>query len=437
MATLSYGSKGSEVTNLQKLLNSNGYSLKVDGVFGDKTLSAVKDFQTKTGLVVDGIVGANTLATLDGSNIVDSEVTADEVNKLYNDLTGNKDGTTGETTESTTETTKEKVPGDTSRVEAAMDALKNNETLSQLIADLNKDTYTPLTAEQIKEQAEREYQSYYDTLRQSAQQKAETQDLALQQQKEGLAQTYDMQREKSAKQYRQAYSQADRETLARGMQRSSYAGQTLTNISLEAAEAQQELYNAQASAENQISTQQTLLAAQLADQLSQYDANEAADILTRMDELEAREYDRSTTAANNKNSLTLQIYSILNEQLKQQVEHEQWLAEFNESVRQFDKQFGMSGGGSGGGGGYSGGYSSGYSSGKKSYGSSSKKSSSSSSLYDDIMSASSSGSLKPGKLSDAQSTDIANRVGASLNTLKSALAKNVLDESSGSWKYNM
>lgn len=59
-----YGSQGSDVTELQKLLNQNGYSLAEDGVFGDKTQAAVKDYQKKNNLAVDGIVGANTWGAL-------------------------------------------------------------------------------------------------------------------------------------------------------------------------------------------------------------------------------------------------------------------------------------------------------------------------------------------------------------------------------------
>ena len=61
---LSYGSKGSDVTELQKLLNQNGYTLDVDGDFGTNTQVAVKDYQQKNGLDVDGIVGNNTWGAL-------------------------------------------------------------------------------------------------------------------------------------------------------------------------------------------------------------------------------------------------------------------------------------------------------------------------------------------------------------------------------------
>lgn len=61
---LALHSYGEDVNLLQTLLNQHGYKLKVDGIFGPKTLAAVKDFQKKNGLKVDGIVGPKTLAKL-------------------------------------------------------------------------------------------------------------------------------------------------------------------------------------------------------------------------------------------------------------------------------------------------------------------------------------------------------------------------------------
>lgn len=60
-----YGSTGEEVRKVQEKLKSWGYYKgNVDGIFGSKTLSAVKFFQRKNGLTVDGIVGDKTLAAL-------------------------------------------------------------------------------------------------------------------------------------------------------------------------------------------------------------------------------------------------------------------------------------------------------------------------------------------------------------------------------------
>ena len=64
---IGYGSQGSDVTELQRLLNTNGYGLKEDGIYGDLTLAAVKDYQTKNNLSVDGIVGDETWGALTGA----------------------------------------------------------------------------------------------------------------------------------------------------------------------------------------------------------------------------------------------------------------------------------------------------------------------------------------------------------------------------------
>ncbi|MEW5741635.1 MAG: D-alanyl-D-alanine carboxypeptidase family protein [Myxococcota bacterium] len=59
-----YGSRGLHVALLQKKLNERGARLAVDGIFGPKTLAAVKRFQQQRGLAVDGIVGPKTWGAL-------------------------------------------------------------------------------------------------------------------------------------------------------------------------------------------------------------------------------------------------------------------------------------------------------------------------------------------------------------------------------------
>lgn len=61
---LKKGSKGESVKWLQYSLNKYGYGLAIDGDFGVKTETAVKDFQKNHGLIVDGIAGKNTIAKL-------------------------------------------------------------------------------------------------------------------------------------------------------------------------------------------------------------------------------------------------------------------------------------------------------------------------------------------------------------------------------------
>ncbi|HEX2713317.1 MAG TPA: peptidoglycan-binding protein [Candidatus Acidoferrales bacterium] len=56
-----------EVKTLQILLNQDGSSLKVDGIFGRDTEGAVRRFQNEHGLVDDGIVGPLTWSVLLGA----------------------------------------------------------------------------------------------------------------------------------------------------------------------------------------------------------------------------------------------------------------------------------------------------------------------------------------------------------------------------------
>lgn len=227
------------------------------------------------------------------------------------------------------------------------------DALQKLLEQYNQtSSYVPKTADQIRQQAQGEYQSYYDQLRLAAQQAQVRNDLALQQQREGLQRTYDKQREASQKEYENAYSRADRQQLSRGMQRSSYTAQVLANLTKEGAEAQQELWDAQGAAEGNIDAQRTQLAAQLADQLSQYSASEAADVLARIKQLEDQEYDRVRENDQYKNSLSAQIYQFLYQGEQDKIAQEQWQKEFDENVRQWNAQYGSKGSGGGGGNNY-------------------------------------------------------------------------------------
>lgn len=63
--TLYYGQTGTRVKNLQRALYKAGvYKGSIDGVFGDLTLAAVKKYQSRAGLRVDGLVGTQTINAL-------------------------------------------------------------------------------------------------------------------------------------------------------------------------------------------------------------------------------------------------------------------------------------------------------------------------------------------------------------------------------------
>lgn len=65
LALSKYGSRGEEVKTIQTKLKRWGYySGNVDGIYGSQTLAAVKKFQQKNGLTVDGIAGKKTLEAM-------------------------------------------------------------------------------------------------------------------------------------------------------------------------------------------------------------------------------------------------------------------------------------------------------------------------------------------------------------------------------------
>ena len=60
--TLGKYDKGDPVEDWQDFLKAQGYKLKVDGYFGDDTVSATKKYQKKVGVAVDGMAGKDTWA---------------------------------------------------------------------------------------------------------------------------------------------------------------------------------------------------------------------------------------------------------------------------------------------------------------------------------------------------------------------------------------
>jgi N-acetylmuramoyl-L-alanine amidase len=77
-----FGSTGSEVKSIQKVLKNLGYYTgSVDGIYGSKTRKAVTSFQKDCGLTADGICGPKTLLYL-GLSDKSSSYSNEDVNLL-------------------------------------------------------------------------------------------------------------------------------------------------------------------------------------------------------------------------------------------------------------------------------------------------------------------------------------------------------------------
>ena len=69
--TLKQGAKGAEVKKIQQRLKELGYyTYGIDGDYGDRTVNAVKAFQTKNGLTADGVCGDSTLKKLNSDDAI-------------------------------------------------------------------------------------------------------------------------------------------------------------------------------------------------------------------------------------------------------------------------------------------------------------------------------------------------------------------------------
>lgn len=96
-AVLKKGSRGADVRTVQTRLKNWGYySGSVDGIYGNQTVNAVKLFQRRNGLAVDGIVGAKTASAigirLSGSSSSSGGISSSDLNLLARVIYGEARG---------------------------------------------------------------------------------------------------------------------------------------------------------------------------------------------------------------------------------------------------------------------------------------------------------------------------------------------------------
>ncbi len=91
------GSTGQEVRNIQTRLKNWGYyTYTVDGIYGSRTVTAVKSFQRKNGLTPDGIAGPATLSKIGLPTGSTSSSSSSNVNLLAMVINGEARGETYE-----------------------------------------------------------------------------------------------------------------------------------------------------------------------------------------------------------------------------------------------------------------------------------------------------------------------------------------------------
>ena len=87
------GSTGSEVTQIQTRLKKWGYYKgAIDGKYGEATQKAVKEFQRKNSLTVDGVAGSKTLSAMGISSSSTSSASNNDVYLLARAINGEARG---------------------------------------------------------------------------------------------------------------------------------------------------------------------------------------------------------------------------------------------------------------------------------------------------------------------------------------------------------
>ena len=183
-------------------------------------------------------------------------------------------------------------------------------TLDQLTESLYKDTYTPRTEDQLRQEAETRFQTQYNQQKQTAQQSYAAKDLAYEQQLKQLQDSLSTSQKALAMNTANSLASADRYMITRGMQRSSYGAANRANIQ---GQGQQSLLDLQKQYDTNaagIAGNRALLAQQLADTLAQYDIDYLNDVQAYMDEQKQLDYDRQVAAQQYANDLNMQLFQL-------------------------------------------------------------------------------------------------------------------------------
>lgn len=243
-STVKSGSKGSSVSELQTILNDKGYDLSVDGIFGSKTQAAVRDYQSKNGLSVDGIVGKNTWSSLTG-------------------------GSSGSSSSSSTPSTPSGSAGYMQQLQEMMNQVTSGSTYTpgafeNPYGDKLLELTTPKTDEEYRQQATDQYMPQYNAQVEAAQQAAEKEQLGYQNQLAQLERAMAKSRESVNSTQQKNISNLQASMLRRGVARSSYAAQTEANARSGWAKALSDLEQEYQANTNYVGQQQQLTTSQLA-----------------------------------------------------------------------------------------------------------------------------------------------------------------------------
>lgn len=187
---------------------------------------------------------------------------------------------------------------------------KAPKTVDELAESLSASQFTPKTDAELRSQAETMYKNQRDQAILSAQQSHDSSVAALNSQLAALDTSYARQAEQQKQATAASRANADRQSLSRGMQRSSYNNATLANIDLAGEKALAQIAQNKTNDENSVNSQISQLQQQLQQNISSANSSFENSVLAKLAELQADQYSKQQTADATNNDILMQLYQL-------------------------------------------------------------------------------------------------------------------------------
>ena len=291
-----WGTRGDLAKEYQEWLNSQGAGLSVDGIWGKNTENAYQ--QNKSAF--------------------------EEWLKSKDAGASGGDAGTGGTGTTTT-------------------AGINSGDLEALLKQYQTGAYTPRSDEELRAAAEAQYEAEYNANVLAAKQKNEEYQQSINQQIAGLQKVLSENQAATQKQYELNGNALQRMLTARGLGRSSYAGDVAQNNVNNASEALSKLLSDYAASAGQLSAQGAMYNRQTADTLSQLMRDRAGNVSSAYNQLKSEEYERGKAAQDSYNQIVNNLQSMLSDRSLTQQQLAESIRQFNEQLKENQRQFNLSG----------------------------------------------------------------------------------------------
>ena len=188
----------------------------------------------------------------------------------------------------------------------------NSSDLSGLMSQYQQPTYSAKSDDELRKEAEAMYETNYNADKLAAEQKNDAYQLAIQQQIDALTNALGKSQQDTQKSYEQTGNRLQRLLTARGMGRSTYAGDVAQKNESNMQKALGELLTDDPSKTGQLAQQGAQYRQQTADTLAQLLKDKQTNIDNYLYQLQGREYDRTTSTQDKYNSLVSSLQQMLN-----------------------------------------------------------------------------------------------------------------------------